>query len=107
MCSVQEFKDNTVNFPMCVLKDLLCTPYHILIHLNYQEKVWICMEPIRASLLDLFLRRIPEEVLREMAITVSYTNFCTTDLMIFNNNILHTYIHFYFVFKLKKNYNNN
>jgi len=65
------------------------------------------MEPMRASLLDfnserVAARRIPEEVLREMAITVSYTNFYTTDLMIFNNNIMHTYIHFYFVFKLKK-----
>ena len=62
------------------------------------------MEPMRATLYDLLLpsRRMPEEVLREMAIAVSYTNFCTTDLMIFNNNILHTYIHFYFVFKLKK-----
>ena len=85
-----------MNFPMCVLEDLLCTPYHILIHLKYQGKVWICMEPMRATTLDLYVEsgkiRIPEEVLREMAIAVSYTNFCTTDLMIFNNNILHTYI---------------
>jgi len=85
---------------MCVLKDLLCTAYHILIHLNYQEKVWICMEPMRASTWDLFPRRIPEEVLREMAIAVSYTNFCTTDLMILNNNILHTYILHTYIFIL-------
>ena len=61
------------------------------------------MEPMRASVLDFSDipgRRIPEEVLREMAITVSYTNFCTTDLMIFNNNILHTYILHTYIFML-------
>ena len=96
-----------MNFPMCVLKDLLCTPYHILIHLNYQEKVWIFMERMRASVWDLLPkpggRRIPEEVLREMAIVVSYTNFCATDLMIFNNNILHTYILHTYIFILFSN----
>ena len=88
-----------MNFPMSVLKHLLGTPYYILIHLNYQEKVWICMEPMRASLLDLSVDPVPEEVLREMAITVSYTNFCTT----FNNNISHTYILYTYIFILFSN----
>ena len=95
-----------MNFPMCVLKDLLGTPYYILIHLHYQE-IWICMEPMRAALSDLYVdpvhvrarRRIPEEVLRELAITVSYTNFCTT----FNNNISHTYILYTYIFILFSN----
>ena len=56
---------------------------HYLIN---QGEVWICMEPMRA-LLDEFYRRVyatpgrrmPEEVLREIAIAVSHTNFCTVD----------------------------
>jgi len=51
-----------------------------------EEEVWICMELMRASIFQLHRRvyatpgrRMPEEVLRQIAIAVSHTNFYTVD----------------------------